>query len=69
MVDGKELNMGMGLKIVMAIAIVMMLFSIWPAYKHWSKNSPQAEKGDWANVVFILGVVVLFVSLLIMSVQ
>jgi len=61
--------MGMGMKIVMAIAIIMMLFTMWPAYKHWSKNSPQAEKGDWASVVFILGLVVLFVSLLIMSVQ
>jgi len=61
--------MGTGLKIVMAIAIVMMLFAMWPAYKHWSQNSPKAEKGDWASVVFVLGLVVLFVSLLIMSVQ
>ena len=61
--------MGTGLKIVMAIAFTMMLFSMWPAYKHWSANSPKAEKGDWASVVFILGLVVLFVSLLIMSVQ
>ena len=61
--------MGTGLQIVMAIALGMMLFAMWPVYKHWSKNSPAAEKGDWASVVFVLGLVVLFVSLLIMSVQ
>ncbi len=61
--------MELAMKILFGIAIVMMLFAMWPAYKHWSSNSPKAEKGDWANVVFILGVVVLFVALLIMSVQ
>jgi RsiW-degrading membrane proteinase PrsW (M82 family) len=61
--------MDLAMKILIGIAIVMMLFAMWPAYKHWSTNSPKAEKGDWANVVFILGVVVLFVALLIMSVQ
>ena len=61
--------MGTGLQIVMAIALGMMLFAMWPAYKHWSKNSPEAEKGDWASVVFALGLVTLFVSLLILSVQ
>ncbi len=57
------------MKVMLGIAMLMMLFSMWPAYKHWSKNGPKAEKGDWANVVFILGIVILFVSLLIMSVQ
>ncbi len=61
--------MEMALKIMAAIAIGMMLFAMWPAYKYWSQNGPKANKGDWANVVFILGLVVLFVSLLIMSVQ
>ena len=61
--------MELAMKILIGIAIVMMLFAMWPAYKHWSSNSPKAEKGDWANVVFILGVVVLFVALMIMSVQ
>ena len=61
--------MELAMKILFGIAIVMMLFAMWPAYKHWSSNSPKAEKGDWANVVFILGVVVLFVALMIMSVQ
>lgn len=56
-------------KVLAGIAMLMMLFVMWPAYKHWSQNSPKAEKGDWANVVFILGLVILFVALLIMSVQ
>lgn len=57
------------IKVMAGIAMLMMLFAMWPAYKHWSQNSPKAEKGDWANMVFIWGVVILFVSLLIMSVQ
>lgn len=61
--------MELALKIMAAIAIGMMLFVMWPAYKHWSQNGPKANKGDWANVVFILGLVILFVSLLILSVQ
>lgn len=62
-------KMGTGMKIVMVIAILMMLFAMWPAYKHWSQNSPEAEKGDWASVVFALGLITLFVSLLVLSVQ
>jgi hypothetical protein len=61
--------MELAMKIMIGIAIVMMLFAMWPAYKHWSANSPKAEKGDWSTVVFVIGVVVLFVALLIMSVQ
>lgn len=54
---------------MMAIAILAMIFTMWPAYKHWSSNSPQAEKGDWASVTFILGLVTLFILSLIMFVQ
>ncbi|HEY5733662.1 MAG TPA: hypothetical protein VIU36_02760 [Gammaproteobacteria bacterium] len=61
--------MELWMKILFGIAITMMLFAMWPAYKHWSTNSPKAEKGDWSTVVFVLGVVVLFVLLMIMSVQ
>ncbi len=57
------------MKIIAAAAGIMMLFVLWPAYKHWSNNSPEAEKGDWASVVFALGLVILFVSLMVMSVQ
>ena len=47
----------------------MMLFVLWPAYKHWSQNSPKAEKGDWAAVALPIGGVVLLVLLLILSVR
>ena len=49
--------------------IVMMLFFIWPAYKRWRAEKHEAAKGDWANAVFILSLVLLFVSLLILSVM
>lgn len=32
------------MKILAVVAGVMMLFFLWPAYKHWSANSPKAEK-------------------------
>ena len=57
------------MKVIWGVALVMMLFALWPAYKHWSKNSPKAEKGDWASVVFVMGLVVLFVVLLIAAVR
>lgn len=48
---------------------IMMLFVLWPAYKHWSKNGPKAEKGDLNAVALPLVLVVLFVMLLIASVR
>ena len=57
------------MKVIIGIALVMMLFAMWPAYKYWSTNAPKAEKGDWANAIFILGLVMLFVALLILLVQ
>ena len=35
------------MQILAAVAAIMMLFFLWPAYKHWSANSPKAEAGDW----------------------
>ena len=57
------------MKILWAVVIVMMIVSIWPAYKHYTENGPKAKKGDWAGVMLPLGGVVLLVLLLIMSVQ
>jgi len=57
------------LKIALAAVFLMMLPRAWTGYKHWSKHGPEAKPGDWQNVIFILGIVVLFVLLLIMSVQ
>ena len=34
------------MKILGVVAGIMMLFVLWPAYKHWSVNSPKAEKGE-----------------------
>lgn len=57
------------MKILAAVAGVMMLFFLWPAYKHWSENSPKAQSGDWQAVFLAIGGVVLLVLLLIMAVQ
>jgi len=51
------------------IAGIMMLVFLWPAYKHWSQNSPKAEQGDWASVLVALGGVVLLVIVLIALVR
>jgi len=51
------------------IAGIMMLVFLWPAYKHWSQNSPKAEQGDWAAVLVALGGVVLLVIVLIALVR
>lgn len=56
-------------KILAAVAAVMMLFAMWPAYKHWSANSPKAEKGDWQSVLLPLAAVAGLVILLVMSVR
>lgn len=51
------------------VAGIMMLFFLWPAYKHWSANSPKAEAGDWQAVILPLLAVVGLIILLIMSVR
>ena len=56
-------------KILSAAFLIMMLFVMWPAYKHWSKNGPKAEKGDWQAVALPLLGVVGLVILLVMSVK
>jgi len=57
------------MQILAAVAGVMMLVFLWPAYKHWSANSPKAEAGDWQAVLLPLAAVVGLVVLLIMSVR
>jgi Na+/proline symporter len=57
------------MQILGMVAGIMMLFFLWPAYKHWSANSPKAEKGDWQAVVLPLAAVVGLVILLVMSVR
>ncbi|RMG36588.1 MAG: hypothetical protein D6720_04760 [Gammaproteobacteria bacterium] len=56
-------------RILGLVAGIMMLVFLWPAYRHWSKNSPKAKKGDWASAIFALSAVMLLVLLLILSVR
>ena len=57
------------MKIALAAVFIMMLPRAWTGYKYWSEHGSKPKPGDWQNVIFILGIVVLFVLLLIMSVQ
>ncbi|TCT22698.1 hypothetical protein [Thiobaca trueperi] len=61
--------MDLFLKIAAAALLVLMLFYLWPVYKHWQENSPKAQKGDWLAAILPLGAVVLFVIMLIMAVR
>ena len=61
--------MELALKIAAAAALVLMLFYLWPAYKHWQENGPKAEKGDWQAAILALGAVAALVVLLIMAVR
>ena len=57
------------MQILGVIAGIMMLFILWPAYKHWSANSPKAEKGDWQAAALPLVLVAGFVVWLIALVR
>tara|TARA_B100000900_G_scaffold392981_1_gene389008 strand:+ start:504 stop:692 length:189 start_codon:yes stop_codon:yes gene_type:complete len=57
------------LQILALGAGVLMLVLLWPRLKHWRENKVEAQPGDWSNAIFILGLVMLFVLLLVMSVQ
>ena len=57
------------LQILAVVAGALMLVSLWPRLKHWRENKVEAQPGDWSNAIFILGLVMLFVLLLVMSVQ
>lgn len=61
--------MELALKIAAAAALLLMLFYLWPAYKHWQENGPKAEKGDWQAAILALGAVAALVVLLIMAVR
>jgi uncharacterized membrane protein YphA (DoxX/SURF4 family) len=61
--------MDLFLKITAAIFLMMMLFYLWPAFKHWQENGPKAEKGDWQAALLPLAAVVGLVILLVMTVR
>ncbi|MEY6432303.1 hypothetical protein ABC977_07745 [Thioalkalicoccus limnaeus] len=57
------------LKIAAGAVLVMLLFYLWPTFKHWQEHGPKAQSGDWAAAALPIGGVVLLVILLIMSVR
>ncbi|MGV6825960.1 MAG: hypothetical protein ACWA5Q_03190 [bacterium] len=56
------------LQIGATIVLGMMLFFLYPTAKHWLKNGPKAEQGDWAAAAIPLLLMVGFVILLVMMV-
>lgn len=61
--------MELALKIAAAAVLILILFRLWPAYKHWQEHGPKAEKGDWQAVILPLGAVVGFVVLLMLAMR
>jgi len=57
------------MKLLAAAAGIMMLFMMYPAYKHWSENSPEAGEGDWQAAILPLVAIAGLVVLLVMMVQ
>ncbi len=55
------------LKLTLAVVLVLLLFRMWPAFKHWQEHGPKPQQGDWAAVVLpLVGVVGLVVVLVLM---
>ncbi|WP_294030725.1 hypothetical protein [Thiolapillus sp.] len=65
----EEGSMNIWLQIASAVVVVMMLFYMYPAAKHWLQNGPKAKKGDWLSAAIPLLLVVGFVLLLIAMVK
>jgi archaellum biogenesis protein FlaJ (TadC family) len=57
------------LKIAAGVFLVMMLFYLWPAFKHWQEHGPKAQQGDWLAAALPLAAVALLVILLVASVR
>ncbi len=49
--------------------LVAMIAYLVPQWLRWRKEAPEAEPGAWAGVMLPIGGVVLFVLILILSVQ
>jgi hypothetical protein len=52
-----------------AALIVGMMFWIYPTAKHWIKNGPKAEKGDWQAFLLPIALIILFVGGLMWAVS
>ncbi len=57
------------MKLLAVVAGGLMLFAMWPAYKHWSKHGPKAQPGDWQSLLLPLLALIGFVVFLIMMVR
>ncbi len=53
------------LKIGSIVLIGTMLFFLYPRAKHWLKNGPRAQQGDWMAALIPLLLMVGFVILLV----
>ena len=49
--------------------LVAMIAYLVPQWLRWREEAPEAEPGAWAGVMLPIGGVVLFVLILILSVQ
>ena len=56
------------MKIISALALVMMIAFIFPRARAMMKNSPKAEKGDWQSFLIPLIAIALFIVLLVQMV-
>lgn len=61
--------MELWMQIIWGIVLVMLLWRMWPAYKHWSENGPKGDQSDWKAAALPLAAVVGFVVLLVMMVR
>jgi len=52
------------LKIGSALAIIMVMFLVWPAVRDSMKNKRQASQHEWVSVIIPLALVALFVYFL-----
>ena len=56
-------------KILWALVLVGFLAFLIPQWLRWRKDAPEAEPGAWSSAMLPIGGVVLFVLILIISVQ
>ena len=56
-------------KILWGLMLVAMIAYLVPQWLRWRKEAPEAEPGAWTGVMLPIGGVVLFVLILILSVQ
>ena len=57
------------MQVLWAVALVAMLFFIWPSVKASIERSKQAEEKHWGTFALIVLALIGFIYLLILSVQ